>query len=91
METLKRFAIAALIVCTNAQWIFNMAGKKERSGGSRPNSGPKKKLDLVPANFRILVTQKAWLVKHGDQNKTVRRLIQAEIDNELKESNNEAI
>ena len=57
-----------------------MAGTKNKSGGPRPNSGPKKKLDLVPANFRILVTQKAWLVKHGDQNKTIRRLIQAEID-----------
>ena len=68
-----------------------MAGTKNKSGGSRPNSGPKKTMDLVPANFRILVTQKAWLVKHGDQNKTIRRLIQAEIDNELKESNNEAI
>ena len=68
-----------------------MAGKKERSGGSRPNSGPKKKLDLVPANFRILATQKAWMVKQEKQNETIRNLIQNAIDNELKESNNEAI
>ncbi len=60
-----------------------MAGTKNKSGGARPNSGPKKTMDLVPVAFRILVTQKAWLVKNGDQNKTIRRLIQAEIDNEL--------
>lgn len=62
-----------------------MSGKKERSGGKRPNSGPKKKLDLVAANFRILVTQKAWLVKHGKQNETIRGLIHFAIDNELKQ------
>ena len=29
--------------------------------------------------------RQAWLVKHGDQNKTIRRLIQAEINNEEKQ------
>ena len=75
---------------TNAQWTFNMAGTKNKSGGPRPNSGPKSK-DLVPVAFRVLATQKEWLVRQDNQNKTIRRLIQAEIDNELKESNNEAI
>lgn len=57
-----------------------MAGTKNKSGGARPNSGPKSK-GLVPVAFRVLATQKEWLVKQENQNETIRRLIQAEIDN----------
>ena len=62
-----------------------MAGKKNKSGGKRHNSGPKSK-GLVPVAFRILVTQKEWLVKQENQNETIRRLIQAEMQKEEQES-----
>lgn len=65
-----------------------MAGTKNKSGGFRHNSGPKKTMDLVPVAFRVLVTQKEWLARQENQNETIRRLIKAEIDKQENQSNN---
>lgn len=65
-----------------------MPGKKGKSGGSRPNSGAKKGPELVSAHFLILTTHKEWLEKQGNQNETVRGLIQEAIDREVKPAQN---